>query len=67
MYYINLKDSINLVVKLPALKFSSRMSYIWKGMVVFTPSITYSLWARSAAFISGFARALALTPIFCII
>src|SRR5471032_3138669 len=41
------KVSINLVVKLPARKFGSCNNFKWKGMVVFTPSITNSLSARS--------------------
>ena len=43
--YIILNVSRNLVVKLPLRKSWFLMSCWWNGMVVFTPSITYSLRA----------------------
>src|SRR5690348_1997773 len=41
--YTILKLSRNFVLKFPAQKASLRINCWWKGMVVFTPSITYSL------------------------
>src|SRR5688572_3537710 len=51
--YNNLKESRNLVLKLPLMKSSFFINCWWKGMVVFTPSITYSFNARLMVLIAS--------------